>query len=135
VEDVPHGAGCDLVAEADQFAVDAPVSPGRVLGGQAQHQLADLLADRWLAGQRREHDPVGGLQRRAVYLPAEHGDLVAQHEEFDVRGAVVAGELGQHLQHLARQQVHQRHAHDGQRDSTGSSASDKAARQPSHAGL
>jgi hypothetical protein len=27
-------------------------------------------------------------------------------------GAVVSGELGQHLQHLAQQQVHQRRAHD-----------------------
>ena len=62
-------------------------------------------------GQRREHDPVGGLQLRPVYLAAEHRDLVAQDEEFDVLGAVVAGELGQHLQHLAQEQVHQRHAH------------------------
>jgi hypothetical protein len=37
---------------------------------------------------------------------------MAQDQEFDVLGAVVAGELGQHLQHLAQQQVHQRRAHD-----------------------
>jgi hypothetical protein len=47
------------------------------------------------------------LQVGAVYLPAQHRDLVAQHrdlvaqhQEFDVLGSAVAGELGQHLQHL-----------------------------------
>jgi hypothetical protein len=46
------------------------------------------------------------------YLSAQHCDLVAQDQQFDVLGAVVAGELSQHLQHLAQQQVHQRRAHD-----------------------
>jgi hypothetical protein len=66
--------------------------------------------------QRREHDTVGGLQLRPVYLAAEHRDLVAQHEESDVLGVVVAGELGQHFQHLAQEQEPQLHAHDRQRD-------------------
>jgi hypothetical protein len=38
-------------------------------------------------------------------LPTEHCNLVAQHEEFEVLGAVIAGELGQHLQHLTQQEV------------------------------
>ena len=41
-EDQPHGAGRKLVAEAGEFALDPPISPGRVLRGQAQHQLAQL---------------------------------------------------------------------------------------------
>jgi hypothetical protein len=39
---------------------------------------------------------------------------MAQDQDLDILGAVVAGELGQHLQHLTQQQVHQRHAHDPQ---------------------
>jgi hypothetical protein len=36
---------------------------------------------------------------------------MAEDQEFDVVGSAVAGELGQHLQHLAQQQVHQRGVH------------------------
>jgi hypothetical protein len=67
--------------------------------------------------QRRQHDTVGRVEPGTVYLPTEHRDLMAQHEEFDVLGAVVAGELGQHPQHLTQQHVHQRHVHARQRDS------------------
>ncbi len=42
-----------------------------------------------------------------MYLAAQHGHLVAQHEQFDVLGPTVAGELGQHLQNLPQQQVDQ----------------------------
>jgi len=35
VENVPHGAGRDPVAETDQFAMDTPLPPSRVVGGQA----------------------------------------------------------------------------------------------------
>src|SRR5215213_5048818 len=34
VQDVPDGGGADLVAEAGEFAVDASISPGGVLGGR-----------------------------------------------------------------------------------------------------
>src|SRR4029453_2044955 len=37
------------VAQAAQLAVDAPISPGRVLPGQSQHQRADLRPHRWPA--------------------------------------------------------------------------------------
>jgi hypothetical protein len=36
-----------------------------------------------------------------VDLPAQDRDLMAQHEQFDVFRAAVAGELGEHLQDLA----------------------------------
>jgi hypothetical protein len=49
-----------------------------------------------------QHDSVGGLELGSSYLSAEHRDLVAQDQQLDVLGAVVAGELGQHLQHLAQ---------------------------------
>ena len=41
LEDLPHGGGCDRDCEGDEFAVDPPVSPGRVFAGQAQGQGAD----------------------------------------------------------------------------------------------
>jgi hypothetical protein len=34
IEDLPHGGGADLVAQACEFAVHPSVSPGRVLGGE-----------------------------------------------------------------------------------------------------
>ena len=40
VQDLPDGGGADLVAEADEFAVDASVAPSGVLGGQADDQSA-----------------------------------------------------------------------------------------------
>jgi hypothetical protein len=36
-EDLPDGGGSDLDAQDEEFAVDAPVAPGRVLTGQTQH--------------------------------------------------------------------------------------------------
>ena len=41
-EDLPDGGGGDPVAEAREFAVDAAVAPGRVLGGEAQDESTDL---------------------------------------------------------------------------------------------
>jgi hypothetical protein len=41
VEHLPHGGGADLVAESDEFAVHAPIPPGRIFGGQAHGQGAD----------------------------------------------------------------------------------------------
>jgi hypothetical protein len=52
---------------------------------------------------------------------------MAQHEQFDVLGTAVTGELGEHLQDLAQHQVHQRdptcwivvtHAPDGAQNRT-----------------
>jgi hypothetical protein len=45
VQDGPDGGGADLVAEAGEFAVDAAVSPGGVLGGQADDQGAQAGGD------------------------------------------------------------------------------------------
>jgi hypothetical protein len=38
---------------------------------------------------------------RAAYLPRQHHHLMAQHEQFDVFRAAVAGKLSEHLQDLA----------------------------------
>jgi len=42
LQDRPHGAGSDPVAQSAQLAVDAAITPSRVLPGQPQHQLAEL---------------------------------------------------------------------------------------------
>jgi hypothetical protein len=49
VEDVPHGGGGDLDAEGGQFAVDAPVSPPRILIDESKHQQADGADGAWPA--------------------------------------------------------------------------------------
>jgi hypothetical protein len=41
VQDLPHRGGRDRVAELDEFALHAPVSPCRVVGRDADHELAD----------------------------------------------------------------------------------------------
>jgi hypothetical protein len=99
------------------FGVRVGPVPGDQLAVPAQHRRRGDEEDRpACAGQQprqgRQHDPVGRLDLGTVYLSAEHRDLVAQDQQFDVLGAVIAGQLGQHLQHLAQQQVHQRCAHD-----------------------
>jgi len=42
LENRPHGTGRDLIAEPGQFAMDASITPGGVLGGQPQHQPTQL---------------------------------------------------------------------------------------------
>ncbi len=49
-----------------------------------------------------QHDTVGRLDLGASYLLAEHRDLMAQDQQFDVVGAVVGCGLGQRLQHLTQ---------------------------------
>ena len=45
-QDPPDGSRADTVPEAKEFALDAPVTPARVLPGQPPDQLTDLLRDR-----------------------------------------------------------------------------------------
>jgi hypothetical protein len=62
VQDLPHRAGRDPVAQAEQFTLDAPVAPGGVLGGESQYQVADLFVGRWPAGACMRVCPVSGDQ-------------------------------------------------------------------------
>jgi hypothetical protein len=43
-QDSPDGRLADLVSEPGQFTVHPAVPPGRVILGQSQHQVTDLLA-------------------------------------------------------------------------------------------
>jgi len=48
--------------------------------------------------QRRQHRAIAGLQVKSADLTAQHRHLVAQHEQFDVLGALITRALDQQLQ-------------------------------------
>ena len=78
-EEIPHGSGGNGVAESDEFAVDAPVSPGRVLVGEPQHQRADRGAGRWPAyGCRLVR--VGPRAGQEFAVPAQQGSRADETE-------------------------------------------------------
>ena len=58
------------MAEADQFAVDAAVAPGRVLGGEAEDEVADLVGGSWASWPSRGMGPVFG---DASAVPSQEG--------------------------------------------------------------
>ena len=110
-----------VVAEPGEFAVDAAVSPSRILGCEAQCESANLCRGRWPARRslwlgpvpgdaasvpaqqrvggdqppdsarsrergrnRSEKAPVGVGELGSVDLPAQHSELVAQHDDLEV---------------------------------------------------
>jgi hypothetical protein len=74
----------DPVAEREQLALDPLVPPAVVLGGEPLDQRGDLGADRRPSGPVRV-SPFPGDQ---AAVPAQHGDLVPQHEQLRVLGGV-----------------------------------------------
>ena len=70
VQDCPDGGGADLVAEAGEFAVDAAVAPGGVLGGQAEDQCAQAGGDGRSNGSGRLGCPAAGDQ---LAVPGQDG--------------------------------------------------------------
>jgi hypothetical protein len=69
-QDATYRAGPDPVTKPLQFALDSAVAPPRIVAGQAQYQVSDLVADRWPARRVRvgpapaEQAAVPGQQRR-----------------------------------------------------------------------
>ena len=61
--------GRDPHAQLEQFALDALVAPARVLSGQADDQLLDVLVQRWPpgrgAGRSRRRRPGAGASAAA----------------------------------------------------------------------
>jgi hypothetical protein len=49
-EDSAEGACAQVMSESGEFAVDALVSPGRILLCQTHHEVRDLIIDRWAVG-------------------------------------------------------------------------------------
>ena len=71
LEDLPHRRRRDGVAEADEFAVDTPVAPGRVLGIETEDQSTKLGWCGWSTGSGLWWlGPVAGDE---ATVPAEHG--------------------------------------------------------------
>ncbi|MDT7563744.1 MAG: hypothetical protein QOG76_2368 [Pseudonocardiales bacterium] len=68
MQDLPDGGGADLVAESDELAVDAPVPPGGILGGQAHDQGTDAGGD---AGSTRPRVRGGPAVADEVAVPAQ----------------------------------------------------------------
>ena len=77
-DDLPDGGGGDALSKLEEFAVDVPVAPGRVVGVEADHEAAELAwcgrsagSGLWWLG------PVVGDQ---ASVPADHsGGLDDQH--------------------------------------------------------
>ena len=69
-EDLPDGGLGEAVAEAREFAVDASVAPGRVLGGEAKHESAELDRGGWSSWSSSGLGPVAG---DALAVPAQQG--------------------------------------------------------------
>jgi hypothetical protein len=82
----------------DQAAV--PAQHG--LGGD---QEAGPVGSWQHAADRGEHGSIGRLQPRSMDLAAQHGELMAQHQDLEVLGGVAAGEQCEQLDGAAQGQV------------------------------
>jgi hypothetical protein len=75
------------VPETEEFALDSPVPPPRILPGQPTDQLTDLLRDRRAPGGVRigpfllDHAPVPGEQRGGCHDPVQPQMLGQQSRE------------------------------------------------------
>jgi len=58
-QDCPHRRCCEAVAEAGELAVDAPVAPRRVLGGEADNELFSVADGAGPAGTSLQVYPTG----------------------------------------------------------------------------
>ncbi|MCP3991429.1 MAG: hypothetical protein GY724_20310 [Actinomycetia bacterium] len=70
LEDLSHGGGGDPVAEADEFAVDAAVAPGRLLRGEAEDELSDPEDGGWLSRSPGGLCPMAG---DSALVPSQEG--------------------------------------------------------------
>jgi hypothetical protein len=57
------------------------------------------------AADRGEQGAVGWFQPGSWELAAQHGELMAQHQDLQVLGGIAAGELGDELDGAAHGQV------------------------------
>jgi hypothetical protein len=64
-------------------------------------------------GERGEHGPVRPLQARFGVGAAQHGDLVAQHEQLDILGRGRATQEQEQPEQVLEDQVQQAQRHGG----------------------
>lgn len=68
-EDSADGTRANSIAQSDEFALDAAVSPAGVLPGQPQDQRTDLVADWWSPGSLW----IGPLADEKATMPGQQG--------------------------------------------------------------
>jgi hypothetical protein len=83
-QDAADGAGADVVSEAGELALDAAVSPPRILSCQPEDELAQLAVDARTTGRAR----VGPLLGDQTSVPGQQGggcdeSVVAQFAGHD----------------------------------------------------
>jgi hypothetical protein len=83
VQDLTYRGGADPVAEAGEFAVDASVAPGGVVGGQADGEGAEAGGVGWSAGSRVLGGPVAGDES---LVPAQDGGGREEQPETSAGG-------------------------------------------------
>src|SRR5215470_316877 len=101
MQDLPHCGGRDLVAESDEFALDAPVTPRWIVRGDAD----DEFPDRGWRGRpsgplgrvipfATDQPPVPGQERRGSHReyfgPSAPGDQPGQRREPQLVARLVA---------------------------------------------
>ncbi|WSG44009.1 hypothetical protein OHA72_10900 [Dactylosporangium sp. NBC_01737] len=98
-EDAANGAGADPVTEPDELNLDPSMPPSRVLPGQPQDQVTDVVADPWSSRLVRagpvpaDQPAVPGQQRGRgddpmfPQLPWQRPDQRGQHRPFRPRQA------------------------------------------------
>jgi hypothetical protein len=135
VQDFPHRAGRDLVAQPGQFALDAPMPPTWIVPGQPQHQIPDrpgrprpsapaarigpaaadqvpMPAQQRLRRHREDTPPAAWQQQpiptpmlRPGYLPAQHRQLMPQHQNLDLLARLRPAEQDCQLQQPPNHQI------------------------------
>jgi hypothetical protein len=80
--------------ELDEFAVDAPVAPRRVLLVEAENEPADLAGGRRPTGSARRSGPVACHE---AAMPGQHGLRLNDQEHLAESGTVE--HLGEHAEH------------------------------------
>ena len=90
MQDLPHGAGSDAMAQADQFALHTPVAPGGVLARHADDELLDRRSGGWTPGSAA--CGVVPFPRDKLAMPGQHRG--PSHRE-DLRPAAAWQQPGQ----------------------------------------
>lgn len=123
-----EGAGGDAVVESDQLTLHAPVSPTRLLGRRAHHEVRDRRCARGRPGLRRGVTSRPSCSRPGLYqrsldrsiwpagswsvdVVAQHRDVVAQDADLEVFDGGAADGQPQPAEHGDRDQVQQSEQH------------------------
>lgn len=56
-------------------------------------------------GKRHQESSIGRSKRRTLLFPAEHDELMPQHEQFDVFGELVAATSAKQPQHSRKGEI------------------------------